>query len=110
MKISENLDKFRIFSQEKSIEDKTRETISSKLKTAYKFFNYEENIFKDEGSNVTSMLEEARCDMMSFFSGKEIVKKIDGFSSVRYLNNLSKQDYPGELENYINKVKKFYAN
>lgn len=93
-----------------NIEDKTRETMQGKLKTARKAFDYKNDDFGDNGITVTAMLNEARKNKLLFFKGKEIAKKKQRFSPIQYLKKVNQDQHPKKLNAYVKKIKKFYAN
>jgi predicted ATP-dependent endonuclease of OLD family len=56
------------------------------------------------------MLREAETDLLKYFPGKEIKNLKSNFNVKLFLRALKPTDYPIELENYLNEIKKFFES
>ena len=92
------------------LDNTTREIMEDKIKKLHKAFNYKEKDLFDRNNPkvITDMLTEARKDKLKYFKGKEICRLKQNFKPIEYLNRLSNEEYPLELQNYLEKIKKFY--
>ena len=51
---------------------------------------------------------EAKSNLLNFFPGKEIARLKNRFKAEKYLSELSSENYPIELNEYLDEIKMFF--
>ncbi len=96
--------------------DEFRNAAASKCRDLAKYFTPNSNGHKNflkagqDTPIVTNMQNIALSDWRKYMNGKAICKKVSNCSPISILNNLTKNQFPSELKDYLKTVEDFYKN